>query len=40
MCSGGGGEGEAAAMAMVIVIVFFIAPYSPKGSIDLNTTKV
>ena len=25
---------------MVIVIVFFIVPYSPKGGIGLNTTKV
>ena len=25
---------------IVIVIVLFIAPYSPKGGIGLNTTKV
>ena len=26
-------------MRIVIVIVLFIAPYSPKGGIGLNTTK-
>ena len=26
-------------MRIVIVIVLFIAPYSPKGDIGLNTTK-